>query len=357
MDRRNFLKSVTAVAGASAAGAVGAEAGSLANRSEPLSAPNVVPHRKTIAIQSAWPDTTQGPADYIRQFAAHIAVATDGMIVLEIDHTSGSGIDAVRRGRSDGYFASDTDHLAVAPELAFFAGLPGPHSLDAQAHSQWLSVGGGQQLWDDVLSDFEIKPVAVATTGPMSGIWSKQRIESMDSLAGQPMSTHGLGDEIVTGLGGTPVDVSATGAGSALDSGDVFAVEVGDVANAVAAGLPKAARFVATPAIHAHGTVLSCGLNAGVWHDLTLAQKMSFEAAAARTYTDVLAFSQGYHTMMIAALESKFGVRKVALPTDVVSAISRLSDIAIAHLAAGSPRAARINASYMAFRRLRALTS
>lgn len=351
MDRRKFLKSVTGVATVAAASTAGADAVTSQPSQSDVAAPKKLSGKRILHTVIAAPDAVQGIADFAHQFAARVRAMTEEALSIDVVEHVDQGLPALQRDEVDGYCASEHAHIDVVRELAFFAGLPGKTALPADAHHNWLTVGGGQRHWDEMSGELGVKPLAIAHTGPTSKLWSQTAIDSVDALAGKTIFAEGLAADVVHGLGaetfsGTNRDLRQAVAGSA-----VFAAEVGDLPAALAAGLPHALPYATSPGINRFGSVVTFGLKRSVWDSLSASHRLVLESAAAATYHEIHGFAHTHHNMMANASALRHGTTDVTMSKDAEDAISRVSDTVIAHLASSSPRAARINTSYMSFRK------
>lgn len=348
MDRRNFLKSVTGAATAVAAGAGTAEAFTPYQTTE-IAAPQAASGARVLRMALQGPDKCQGQSDFVRQFAARVRAVSDGAISFEIAPCSGSALNAVTKGDADCYCATVQDQFHVAPELAFIAGLPGHSVMDPAMVHNWLSVGGGQQLWDAVSLDLGVQAFAIANTGPSSGLWSTKPITALSAITGQKVFAEGLAGEVVKGLGAEAYSGAEDDVAQGLLEGTLIAAEVGDIPTALNAGLIQVAKYVSFPGINRFGSVIAFGISREVWDALTISEHALIESAAATTYHETLAATQSQTKMMRSACTSQFGVQFVQLGDEATQTVNRVSDIVIAHLAASSETAYRLNASYMAF--------
>jgi len=349
MDRRNFLKSVTGVATAVAAGATAADATS-ARAIPDLAAPSTGTGGRVLRLALAGSDNGQGLSDFCHQFAARVHALTEHAIKIDVVLETGSGIDAVTEGRADCYCSTEHGPQRSQPERAFFAGLPGHTAMGAIALHNWISVGGGQDLWDDLSFDLGVKSLAIAHTGPTSGLWSRTQIDNLSAITDQTIFAEGLAIDVVKGIGSEAFAGATKDVAQSMALGHVFAAEVGDIPTALGTGLVKRAKVVSTPGINRVGSVVAFGLQKNIWDDLNTAERAMIESAAASTYHETLAVTQSQHQMMQAACASQFGLQFEDMASDVVDTVDRVSDIVIAHLAASNRKAERINASYMAFR-------
>ena len=355
MDRRNFLKSVTGVATAVAAGS--ATADTVSSQHTGLAFPHIGSTKRHLRLALSDADNSQGIADFCQQFSARVHALTEGAIGIEVVHQSGSGGDAMARGDVECYCATAHLNQNTAPELAFFAGLPGEAAMDAVTLHNWLNVGGGQDLWDDISADLGVKSLAIAHTGPSSGLWSRAPITDLSAISGQTLFAEGLAVDVVKGIGAEAFGGTSQDVAKALSNETLFAAEVGDIPTALATGLVQTVKIVYAPGINRAGSVVSFGVQKTIWDDLRASERALIETAAATTYHDTVAFTQSQSRMMRAACTTQFGVRFEDVAPAVAQTVARVSDIAIAHLAASNPRAARINASYMTFLKANALTS
>ncbi len=126
-----------------------------------------------------WADAVAGPADQAHRLCQRIAQATGGRIRVVPSFGVADGLAAVRAGEADLYFASAHDNVEAHRGFAYFAGLPGDRGLSPQHLQTWISLGGGQALWDELAGDLGIKPLLAAHTGSRSYLLATERIDSM----------------------------------------------------------------------------------------------------------------------------------------------------------------------------------
>ena len=155
MDRREFLitTSGAAVAASSAAATV-AGAGE-----HGLEAPAVVSNARTFELAMPWRDDGRCAGDSARRLARRVEAMTDGRYRIEIVAEAPASLtSSLRHGAAH-------DYSAHHPAFAYFAGLPGTHGLAAQDFATWLTVGGGQMLWDDLAAEADVKPLLAGHSG------------------------------------------------------------------------------------------------------------------------------------------------------------------------------------------------
>lgn len=340
MDRRDFLIStggaVVAVTSASAAGAEalierGTEGQAQAGR--------------VLRLAMAWPDQPHGPADAARRLARRIALMTAGRLRIEVvAASSGPDTDA------ELCLASAHDFAHLHPAYAYFAGLPGSCGLSGAELAQWMSVGGGQMLWDDLAASHGWKPLLVSHLGEAPPLWARPGISAGNGFAGLSIAVPGLGADVVRALGGEPVRLDPAAVVSALADASIDAAEIGGPVASLAAGVATAAPYGTGQGLNAHGTALSLHIRLPVWTSLSEADQAIVSAAAADEFQTSLAEAAVHGSLAREVLEASFGVRHAPWPAEMAEAIGRVAEATVAHVAGHDAVAERIDHSYFAFR-------
>ncbi len=360
MDRREFLRT-TGAAAAAATTATAATADAVVRPGTPKPgtvpspavapavAPTVAKGVKELRFAIAWPDTVAGPADQARRLGARIAAMSDGRYRIDFVPGVADGLAAVRAGDADLYYATEHDHLDAHRALAYFAGLPGDRGIAPRHLVAWMLVGGGQALWDDLAADFGVKAMLAGHLGDRSCFVATRRVSAMRELAGQKVSVMGLGRDVVRGFGLEPVSVDTSDLADAMVRGDILAAERGGAIASHSLGLMTAAPYSAGTSINRHGSALSLGMRRSMWERLPAADQAIFTAAAA-TETQLALAEDETHRRLLYPAPSREATWPLA--GELERAIARVADAVVAHLAASDPHAQRINAAFVAFRRV-----
>ncbi len=344
MDRRNFLKSTggaAAAAAATAASVASAHAGTGA-----LATPAIGSGAKDIRVAINWPDNGKGIADSARRLAQRIEVATERRYRLTFAASAKSAIAAVRSGEAEAYHANEHDNLEQHRGFAYFAGLPGYNGLRSTSFNAWMLAGGGQVLWDELAGEFGTKAMIAGHTFRSTGIWAAR---PMASLAGQKVWAVGLARDVVRGIGAEPSTLDASQLSMALASGDIAAVEAGGAIASYGLGIFERAPHALGVAINRTGTALSLGFARPVWDAMSASDQAIIAAVCASELQSAIAEEKAHRQMLLAPFQHNKPEPSQSL--ELASAISRVSDAVVAHLAALDTRTQRINASYVAFRR------
>ena len=238
MDRRSFLKTTTAAAAATAAIAPRARSESTAaSDSCSTSAPAIHAGTRDLVLAMPWRESVSGPADQGFRIARRLEAALDGRFRIVPRYHGHGGVEAVMTAEADLYFGTENHNLSLHPAFAYFAALPGAGVFNADDLAAWLTIGGGQEHWDDLAAEFNIKPFLAGHLGRWPGLWSSRPVDSLADLAGQRVAVQGLARDVMRGIGAEPVHVPAEDLAAALRSGDIAAAEYGGPLTSLALAL------------------------------------------------------------------------------------------------------------------------
>jgi TRAP-type mannitol/chloroaromatic compound transport system substrate-binding protein len=132
-------------------------------------------------------------------------------------------------------------------------------------------------------------------------------------------------------------------------SGEILAAECGGAVATHTLGLSQAAPFAVGASVNRHGYAFSLGIRRSLWERLPGSDQALFTAAAAAELQLALAEDES-HRRLLRPRPSADTTWPIA--AEVERAIERIADAVVAHVAASDATAARIDASYQAFRRI-----
>lgn len=337
MDRREFLITSGGAAVAATSSVAAAHAAEAAH--DVQSGGGTV-----LRLAMPWADTAQGPADSARRLARRFETMTGGRYRIEIS-AGGQGADA----GADLVHGTAHDFAAAHPAFAYFAGLPGSAGLGPQDFAHWITVGGGQMLWDDLAGQQGWKSLLVGHAGDAPPLWSREPITCLGDLAGQRVAAPGLGADVARALGADVVSLAPGDIAAALRDGKVLAAEAGLLAG-LAGGIARVAPHATGTGLNGRGTALSLSVRLPVWEALSEQDQAILTAAAAEEFQNSLAEARAHDHLARRALAASFGVTFAPWPAEMAEAIERVAEATIAHVAGRDAVAARIDQSYMAFR-------
>lgn len=352
MDRREFLRT-TGAAAAAATTATAATADvartALSSQEGKVAAPAVAKGLHELRLAMPWPDSVAGPADQARRLAQRIGAMSEGRYRIAFVPGAADPFTAVRAGEADLYHASENDHLSAHLAFAYFAGLPGDHAIPPQRLLAWLLAGGGQSLWDELAADFGVKAMLAGHLGDQACFVATRPIAQMRELAGEKVCVAGLARDVAHGFGLDPVALAPAHLAQALSRGDILAAELGGAIASHSLGLAGVAPYSAGASINRHGSALSLGVRRALWEKLSAADQAIFTAAAAAETQLALAEDEAHRRLLY---PEPLPERTWPCAHELGRTIARVADAVVAHVAASDRHAQRINAGYVAFRRL-----
>ena len=341
MKRRKFLS--TAAVGAGAAAAAPA-----------LPKPAISQGIKEIRLVTTWPKNFPGLGTGAERLAQRITQGSEGKLQAKV-FAAGElvppfeSFDAVSGGTAEIYHGAEYYWQGKSKAFNFFAAVP--FGLTATEMNGWIYHGGGQELWDELAADFDIKPFLAGNTGVQMGGWFNKEVNSLDDYAGLKIRMPGLGGEVLRQIGAAAVNLPGGEIFAALQSGAIDATEWVGPWNDLAFGFYKVAKFYYYPGFHEPGTALGSGINRQFWEGLSSDQQAMIENAMAAENNFTLAEFTARNNDSLNELVSKHGVQVRRFSDDVMNAIGAASGQVVADAAAGDPLTQRVYDSFIQFRR------
>src|SRR6266851_5717225 len=331
-----------------------AGAGSLATAvSVSFPAPAIAQGIRQLKMVTDWPEGTPGLLTSAVRLAETIGVATAGRIKIEVFPAGAlvrpfETFDAVSAGVADMYHSIDYYFEKKSPAFNFFSAVP--FGFTADELFAWVQYGGGQELWDTLSAQFNIKPLLCLNTGTQMGGWFSREIISPEGFKGLRYRMPGLGAEVLRRLGAIVVTLPGTEIVPALKSGAIDASEwVGPWLD-MAMGLHEAARYYYYPGFHEPGTGSSVGINKSVWESFGPSERQVFEAVAACEYARSLAEFNANNALSLRKLRDEGAVKILKFDDSVLKAFLTVSKDVVAEAGSGDELSKKIYASYQQFR-------
>ena len=341
MDRRGFL-----ISGGAAAVATGASTAPAAAQTTEQACPAraEAPGARvlTMAVAPGY-DLAGFGAD---RLASRIAVATAGRFRIE---RIGPAATADMRLTDAGWLAT------LHPAFAFFAGLPSGAGLPSADLDGWLTLGGGQLLWDELARPFGLKPLVAGHTGAGAGLWSSVRLEAAADLVGLPVAATGLAARVLEVMGAEVIDVAPSDLGAALTTGRVRAGEAGGPLPGTAFNLEPLAQCWYRPGLYPHGGVTALLVASGLWEALDAADQAIFEACAAAEHRLASAEANMQAALAMHLRAAAKWPARTSLPRSLADALARVATAVVEEVAGFDAASRRIAGSYRAHRALHAV--
>src|SRR6266487_2109762 len=268
MKRREFLK----------AGGVGLAASAVAAPAIAQSMPEVKWRYAT-----SWPkslDTLYGGCEF---FCKRVAEVTDNR--FQIQPFAGGELvpglqvlDAVANGTVE--IGNTALYYYWSKNPAFTFGTALPFGLNTRQHISWLMWGGGQDMLNDLLKEYNCLGIPTGSTGAQMGGWFRKEIKSSEDLKGLKFRVGGFAGTIIAKVGGVPQQIAAGDIYPALEKGTIDAAEWVGPYDDEKLGFVKVAKYYYYP-----GWWEGCGqghnlINMPKWNELPKAYQSAIEVAS-----------------------------------------------------------------------------
>jgi TRAP-type mannitol/chloroaromatic compound transport system substrate-binding protein len=337
MKRREFLK----------AAGVGLTASSVAAPAIAQSMPEL-----KWRLTASWPkslDTLYGGCEY---FAKRIAEITDNRFQIQVfaagEIVPGLQVlDAVQNATVE--MGNTALYYYWGKDPAFTFGTALPFGLNARQMNSWLRFGGGADLLNELLKNFNCTGVAAANTGAQMGGWFRKEIKSVDDLNGLKMRIGGFAGTIVSKLGLVPQQLAAGDIYPALEKGTLDACEWVGPHDDEKLGFYKVARYYYYP-----GWWEGCGqahniINLAKWNELPKSYQSAILTASGDAWEWVIGKYDYANPAALKRLLSQ-GVQLRAFPQDVMEACYKAAIDIYADLSQTNPHFKKLYDSLVAFR-------
>ena len=315
-------------------------------------APAIAQGVRQLKMVTDWPEDMPGFHPSAVRFAQTIGAATGGRIKIEV-FPAGAFVrpfetfDAVGAGVADMYHTYEGYFEKKAPAFQFFAAIP--FGFTADELFAWVQYGGGQELWDAVSGQFNIKSLLCTNTGCQMGGWFNSEITSPERFKGLRYRMAGPGAEVLRRLGAVVVTLPGGEIMPALKSGAIDASEwIGPWLD-MAMGLHKAATYYYYPGFHEPGSGSAVGINKGVWESFDASDRRVFEAVAACEYARSSAEFNANNALSLRKLREESTVKILKFEDALLKAFLTISKDVVAEIGARDELSKKIYASYQQF--------
>ena len=224
--------------------------------------------------------------------------------------------------------------------MQFFSAIP--FGFTADELFAWIQYGGGQELWDALSSQFNIKSLLCTSTGCQMGGWFVREVNSPESYKGLRYRMGGPGAEVLRRMGAIVVTLPGGEIMPALQSGAIDASEwIGPWLD-MAIGLHKAAGFYYYPAFHEPGSGFSVGINKAVWESFDASDRRVFEAVAACEYARSLAEFNANNALSLRKLRDEGTVKILKFDDSLLKVMLAISKDVVAEIGSGDELSKKI---------------
>jgi TRAP-type mannitol/chloroaromatic compound transport system substrate-binding protein len=302
---------------------------------------------------TSWPKRLPGPGMSAERIAERIGALSGGRLEISVS-AAGEVVPALEVLDAVGSGVAEMGHTAAfywqgkEPAAAFFTTVP--FGLLPNEHVAWIDAGGGQALWDELYAPFGVKPFMAGNTGTCMGGWFRREIKSRDDVRGLKLRSLGLGGEVYRRLGAIPQTTAPGEILVALQSGLIQGAEFVGPGSDIALGLYRYAPFYYYPGFNKPNGTGECIVTLKAWQALDRVLQAVVAHACATEASYALAEMERLNIEALGALTTQDNVQLRTFPSDLVSAARGQAKDVLAEFAGKSPGAAKVHASYIAFR-------
>ncbi len=340
MKRRNFLKTGVAGVGGAAAATV--------------AAPAIAQKRIEVVMVTTWPRDFPGLGTGAQRFAQRLVDMSDGRFQVQY-FAAGERVkafdsfDEVASGNAQMYHAADYYWKGKHPGWAYYTAVP--FGFVYSEINSWVKWGGGQELWDELAAEYNLKCLTCGNTGVQMGGWFRKEINSADDLKGLKMRIPGLGGDVMAKLGASPVTLPGGQIYENLVSGAIDATEWVGPWNDSFLKFYEAAKYYYYPGMHEPASMLSLGMNKKFWEGLSKSDQNMIRAAASEENDTMMAEYNAKNGDSLAKLINEQGVKLRRFNDDVYDAFGEAAEEVFKELRDHSKLANRIHESFLKTRK------
>lgn len=280
MKRREFFKSATAIT----AGTVAAST---------LAMPAIAQSNPKISwrLASSFPkglDTIYGGGETL---ARYLSEATDGNFTIDVFAAGELApplevVDPVSEGTID--MAHTVGYYFSGKDVAWAALAAIPFSLNARGMSAWYYYGGGLDISNAFLANYNLVGFPCGNTAAQMGGWYRKEINSVADLQGLKMRV-GFAGTILTKLGVIPTPMPGGEIYNALEKGTIDAAEWVGPYDDEKLGFQKVAPYYYYPGWWEGGPTVHALINKAKFEALPPAYQSLLKTACQATSADMLA--------------------------------------------------------------------
>lgn len=223
---------------------------------------------------------------------------------VEISHTCGY------------YFTGKDPTFAIGSTI--------PFGLNARQQNAWLYHGGGNEAYNEFLSDYGVIGIPGGATGAQMGGWYRKEIKSLEDIKGLKMRIAGVAGQVLAKLGAVPQQLPGGDIYPALERGTIDAAEWVGPYDDEKLGFYQIAPYYYYPAFWEGGLTIHFFVNKDQYAALPDEYKAALDTACKAANINMQALYDVKNKDAIRSLVSK-GTQLRPLPRDVLDAAYKVT--------------------------------
>jgi len=302
---------------------------------------------------TSWPKNLPAIGTTPEAFAERVRKMSNGRMNIRVyganELVGGLEVfDAVSQGVAEIGHSGAYYWQGKIPATPFFSTIP--FGLTGTEMNAWLTYGGGNELWRELYEPFNLIPVRGGNSGTQMFGWFNREINSLQDLQGLKMRIPGLGGEVFSRVGGTPVTMQVSDVFTALQTGALDATEWISPYNDLAAGYHTVADYYYYPGWHEPGSTLETIFNKSAFEALPEDLQEILYAGTEVMNQELLDEFTAKNNEALRVLVEEHDVQLRKLPDEVLIEFKRISEQVVTELAEQSPDTRRVFESFNTFR-------
>jgi TRAP-type mannitol/chloroaromatic compound transport system substrate-binding protein len=303
-------------------------------------------------LTASWPkslDTLYGACEH---FAKRVAEITDNKFLIQ-PFAAGEIVpglqvlDAVQNGTVE--MGNTALYYYFGKNPAFTFGTALPFGLNARQMISWLRHGGGEELLNDLLKEYNCIGYAGANTGAQMGGWFRKEVNTVEDLKGLKFRVGGFAGMILSKLGTVPQQLAAGDIYPSLEKGTIDAAEWVGPYDDEKLGFVKVAKYYYYP-----GWWEGCGqshniMNMAKWNELPKHYQAAIQTASADAWVWGLSKYDSVNPPALKRLAAN-GAQLRAFPQPVLEACYKAATDIYADLSKTNPHFKKLYESLVPFR-------
>ncbi len=304
-------------------------------------------------LVTTWPPNFPGMGTGVNRLVKHIEKASGGRLKIRV-YAAGELVpamqvfDTVSRGTVEMGHGASYYWKGVSEAAQFFTAIP--FGMTYMEMNGWLYYGGGLELYRELYDEYNLMPFPAGNTGVQMGGWFNREINSVSDLKGLVMRIPGFGGAVLERAGGTSYTLPGGEIFTSLQTGVIDATEWVGPYNDLAMGLHEAAEYYYYPGWQEPGPTLETIINKEAWAKLPEDLQTIVELSCATLNDQMTAEYSARNAEQLATLQEDAGVQIKKFPDDVLIELRELTDQLVDELVERDPQAAKIYASFSAYR-------
>ncbi len=300
-------------------------------------------------MATSWPANLPGPGVSAQRLADRIATMSGGRLEISL-FAAGQIVpafevfDAVSAGTVEMAHTAAFYWRGKMPAAVFFTTVP--FGLSPVDHQAWLEHGGGQALWDELYRPHRVRGFVAGNTGPSMGGWFKKEVKSLADIKGLRIRVLGIGGDVFSRLGATPVSIPAADLITSLDTGAIDAVEFLAPVSDLTTGLHQVTPLYYGPGFNKPNGAGEAIVSLKAYESLPADLQAIVASACRLEHSAGLADAAWQNAQALATLVGSHKTRVLFFPDEIVEAAQKISRELIAEIGKTSAIAGKIVESY-----------